>query len=201
MRPLVDKTNVQAPDSDYPFGRIKDNPGNGTGTPVNELVYGDIHQFFEKMMHESGITPNGLPENDYSGFQLFQALQTVILLHTQKDQLSFALSGGGSVINTGERGNRRVPFKCRIIGWEATAQQSGSIAVDIWRDTYGNFPPTNGDSIVTPMITAAVKGQATGLDIVLEEGDYLLYNVDSVTSINDVTITLIVERIFTFLDT
>ena len=33
-------------DANYPYGRIKDNTGAGDGTPVNEFVYGDIHQFF-----------------------------------------------------------------------------------------------------------------------------------------------------------
>jgi hypothetical protein len=74
MIPLVDKQNATAPDSDYPFGNIKDNPGNGTGTPVNKEVYADFHQFFEKMFSESGIVANGLPDNEYNGFQLFWAL-------------------------------------------------------------------------------------------------------------------------------
>jgi len=78
MRPLRNKTNVVPPDSDYTFGRIKDNPGDFTGTPVNELLYGDMHQFFEKLMLDSGLAANGLPENAYSGFQLNQALQAVI---------------------------------------------------------------------------------------------------------------------------
>lgn len=75
MRSLKSKTNVVAPTSDYPYARIKDNPGDGTGTPVNELVYGDIHQFFERLMVKAGIVANGLPDNNYSGFQLEDALE------------------------------------------------------------------------------------------------------------------------------
>jgi hypothetical protein len=45
---------------------------------VDEGVYGDIHQFFEKLMADAGIVANGLPENQYSGFQLNQALTTLI---------------------------------------------------------------------------------------------------------------------------
>lgn len=78
-RLLADKKNVQAPDSDFPFGRIKDNDGSNNGTPVDEDVYGDFHQFFEKLMSAAGITANKLPDNDYSGFQLFEALEAVIL--------------------------------------------------------------------------------------------------------------------------
>lgn len=78
MRALRNKTNVQAPDADYLYGRIKDDPGDNTGTPVNEQVYGDMHQFFEKLMFDSGLSANNLPENAYSGFQLNQALQNRI---------------------------------------------------------------------------------------------------------------------------
>lgn len=71
---LENKPNVDNSDPDYPYGKIKDNTGVGDGTPVNTLVYGDFHQFFAKMLSESGITPNGIPDNDYSGFQYFEAL-------------------------------------------------------------------------------------------------------------------------------
>jgi hypothetical protein len=74
MRKLQSKTNVAAPSAGYPFGRIKDNPGNRTGTPVNEEVYGDFHVVFDKLLNLAGITPNDLPENDYSGYQAIEAL-------------------------------------------------------------------------------------------------------------------------------
>lgn len=77
MRSLENKPNVTAPNADFPFGRIKDKVGSNPGTPVNEVVYGDIHQFFEKLMNESGITANELPESEYTGFQLMTALVTM----------------------------------------------------------------------------------------------------------------------------
>ena len=74
MIKLVDKPNTEAPSSDFPFGNIKDKIGSNPGTPVNKLVYGDMHQFFEKLMSVAGITANGLPESDYAGYQLMDAL-------------------------------------------------------------------------------------------------------------------------------
>jgi hypothetical protein len=62
--------NVVAPDSDYPSGRSKNIP---SGTPMNELTMGDFQQFFFKMLREAVITANGLPDNEYSGNQYFQA--------------------------------------------------------------------------------------------------------------------------------
>lgn len=73
-RSLSGKPNVTAPGGDYPLGRIKDDSGAGDGTPVNELVYGDIHQFFAKLMDIAAVAPNELPDNNADGFQLIEAL-------------------------------------------------------------------------------------------------------------------------------
>lgn len=75
---LENKSNVDPPDSDYPYGRIRNNPGNNTGTPVNEQVYGDFHQFFARMLDQADVVANGLPDNDYSGFQYFEAMEQII---------------------------------------------------------------------------------------------------------------------------
>jgi len=77
-RELASKPNVVAPGGSYPFGRIRDNDGSGNGTPVTEQVYGDIHQFFEKLMNLAGIAFNHLPENQADGFQFISALNKVI---------------------------------------------------------------------------------------------------------------------------
>lgn len=78
-RDIQDLNNVDAPDSDYPYGRVKDisSAGAGDGTPVNEMLLGDVIQFFNKLMDEGGITANGLPDNNYTGFQFYEALQGV----------------------------------------------------------------------------------------------------------------------------
>lgn len=73
-RPIRSLPNTNPPDSDYQFGRLRDNPGDGTGTKVNEAMLGDMKQFFEKLMFDAGIAFNGLPDNSYSGYQLNQAL-------------------------------------------------------------------------------------------------------------------------------
>ena len=71
---LEDKVNTEAPSATYPFGNIKDNTGSNNGTPVDKNVYADFHQFFAKMMSESGIAYNGLPDNNTDGFQYWLAL-------------------------------------------------------------------------------------------------------------------------------
>ena len=77
MKLLQDKVNVDAPDADYPFGKMRDDQGSGNGTPADTDFMNDYTQFFEKMFNESGVVANGLPDNDYTGFQLYEALRVL----------------------------------------------------------------------------------------------------------------------------
>jgi hypothetical protein len=61
--------------------------------------------------------------------------------------VTFIIDGAGSVISTGEKGFLEIPFAFTITGWTIAADQSGSIVVDVWKDTYANFPPTVADTI------------------------------------------------------
>ena len=70
---MVNWPNVSAPTADYPSGRSVDNNGSQNGTPLNVAVLGDMEQFYEKMLREMGVTPNGLPDNTTNGWQLYSA--------------------------------------------------------------------------------------------------------------------------------
>jgi hypothetical protein len=83
MRKLVNKTNVDAPTFAFPFGRIRDNPGNDTGTPVDELLYGDMHQAFAILFAMAGVVMNDLEENSTNSFQ--SGLAFISLANTQND--------------------------------------------------------------------------------------------------------------------
>lgn len=87
MIKLLDKDFVDPADSDYPFGKVRDRTPSLRGTPVNTKTHGDQHQFFEKLMDDSGVVSNGLPDNDYSGFQLFEAFRKSGIDHFTKDLL------------------------------------------------------------------------------------------------------------------
>lgn len=65
--------NTTIPDSVYPDGQIKDDTGSDDGTPATVLTVGDMFQYFAKTMRDGGITPNNLPDNEYSGNQFFEA--------------------------------------------------------------------------------------------------------------------------------
>lgn len=120
-----------------------------------------------------------------------------------KDQslsLTYVIDGGGVALSTGVKGDLEVPFACTINQWTLLADQSGSVVVDIWKDTYANYPPTVADTITgsaKPTISTAVKGQSstlTGWTTSIAEGDTLRFNVDSATTITRVTLSLKVTR-------
>ena len=79
MVSLQNKPNVYPPDPNYTNGDIKDaDPGISNGTPVNRLVYADMHQFFEQLMQAGGVSANNVPDNDLNGYQLIEALLAAI---------------------------------------------------------------------------------------------------------------------------
>jgi hypothetical protein len=76
--------------------------------------------------------------------------------------LALLIDGGGSAIPTGIAGDLPVDFDCEILEAELLADQSGSIVVDIWIDSYANYPPTDADSITAsapPTISSATKAR------------------------------------------
>ena len=115
--------------------------------------------------------------------------------------IAFIIDGGGSAITTGEKGHLEIPFACEIQQVTLLADQSGSIVIDIWKDTYANFPPTAVDSICAdakPTISAAQKSQdstLTGWTKIINPGDILAFNVDSAATITKVTLTLKVKKV------
>lgn len=75
---LRDKENVDAPASPFIYGNVRDNPGDGTGTPANKATFADYLQFFERLMDIASVVFNGLPENLSNGFQYADALTAYI---------------------------------------------------------------------------------------------------------------------------
>lgn len=115
--------------------------------------------------------------------------------------LAFVIDGQGSAITTGVKGYVQVPFACTITKVTLLGEQSGSIVVDIWKDTYANYPPTVADTITAaakPTISAATKSEdatLTGWTTSIAAGDVLAFNVDSVTTLELVTLGLDLTRV------
>lgn len=78
MRKLTDVANTDAPSSDFPKGRVRDKNGAIVGTTYSEVLHGDIIQLFQKLVIDSSLTENDLPDNVTNGYQLLTALNEKI---------------------------------------------------------------------------------------------------------------------------
>jgi len=113
----------------------------------------------------------------------------------------YVIDGGGTEITDGEKGHLEIPFACTITQVDVLADQSGSIVIDIWKDTYANFPPTDADSITSstpPTISSATKSQDSTLTSwtkSISAGDILAFNVDSCTTITRCVISIKVTKV------
>jgi hypothetical protein len=114
--------------------------------------------------------------------------------------INFIIDGGGEVITAGIYGDINLQSPYTITGVSLLADQAGSIVVDIWKDTYANFPPTVADTITAsakPTLSSAIKSTdstLTGWTTAIATGDILRINVDSATTVTRVTLSLKVKR-------
>lgn len=118
-----------------------------------------------------------------------------------KRSFGIVIDGGGSAITTGIKGDIVIPYTGTITQWTLVADQSGSIVIDVWKDTYANYPPTVADTIAgseKPTLSTATKNQDTNLTTwatAVTAGDTVRFNVDSVTTVTRAT--LVVEMTLT----
>lgn len=119
---------------------------------------------------------------------------------TDNSGIEVVIGGGGGVITAGVKGYLEVPFDCELQAVRLVSDQTGDIIIDIWSDTYANFPPTNADSITggnEPELTADQKYEdstLSGWTVILTAGDWLAFNVDSAATVTQVTLSLTVVK-------
>lgn len=125
---------------------------------------------------------------------------SALFLDDAYDNLQIIIDGGGSAITTGVKADLLIPYNCTVLGWDILGDASGSIVVDVWKDTYANFPPTVADTITgteKPTLSSAVKNQDTALSswtTALTRNDILRFNVDSASTVTRVTLSLRIKR-------
>jgi len=128
------------------------------------------------------------------------AFKKLMLAGDAIETITFIIDGGGSAITAGIKGDLEIPFACTILTWMLLADRSGSIQIDIWKNTYANYPPTVANTITgsaKPLISGAVKGQSsilTGWTTAINAGDTLRFNVDSAATIRRAVLSLKVQK-------
>lgn len=126
-----------------------------------------------------------------------------ILLSSPYFAIPFIFDEGGTVLTTGLKGGLYIPFGYTITQYTMASidplTTSGSIVVDIWTDTYANFPPTVADTITAsakPTISSGIKTQGTVGTWSVDQaaGRWIYFNIDSVTSFKKVCLTLTCQK-------
>lgn len=145
----------------------------------------------------NGVAIGGTPATG----SIIQATSSTSSAWTPNRSTILAVIDPGAAITSGIKGDVQVDFACVIDSVTLLADQSGSIVIDVWKDTYANYPPTIADTITAsakPTLSSAAKSTdstLTGWTTSIAAGDILRFNVDSATTVQRVTIAIKVHRV------
>lgn len=190
--------------------RIKGRVSSGTGDP-EDLTGTQVNTFLPEFTGDSGLggvkglvpAPTGgdAEDNKFLNADGSWAVVDAIGIAQLDDE---AIRSGVNIVVSdiivGRKVRCRVPFDCTITRASILADASGSLVLDIWKDTHTNAPPTVDDSITAsakPTISSGIKYEddtLTGWTTAISTGDWLIVNVDSVTSITEATLSLELDR-------
>ena len=116
--------------------------------------------------------------------------------------LNGEFDGGGSVIPPGLSARLRVPYTGTIDSahlWDLDGN-TGSLVVDVCRDSDAAYPPTGADSITggNPITISSARKvnmtTLTGWTTAVTAGDFIAVSVTSATTITRVALQLIINR-------
>ena len=95
-----------------------------------------------------------------------------VLMHDGTDWDNRALTGrfpvhfqgGGSALASGLFTDVAVPYDATITGWRLVGD--GDVVIDVWKDSYANFPPTVADTVAgteKPTLSGVTKNEDASL--------------------------------------
>lgn len=175
----------------------------GDGAQVAYSTLSGTPSLGDAAAKNTGTTTGTLAAGDDSRFPASSDIADADISASADVMLSsieYVIDGGGSAITTGLKGFLEVPFNCTINRATLLADQSGSIVIDIWKDSYANFPPTGADTITAsakPTLSSAQGSQnttLTGWTTAITAGDILAFNVDSASTVTRVVLSLKVTK-------
>lgn len=114
--------------------------------------------------------------------------------------IEIGIDGLGSIPETGVVADIIVPYNMTITKWTIISNISGSIVIDLWKDTYANFPPTVTDTVTgsdKPTLSSATKANSTALTgwtTTWTDGDIIRVNIDSVSTVTKIVLTISYTR-------
>jgi hypothetical protein len=122
---------------------------------------------------------------------------------SQTDIIGIHVDNGSSVLTTGIKGHRTLPYGCEISDWRVTSTDTGDISWGINYSTYDNYPTMKGISIhvaENPDLESQNKNKSSGdvdgrwTPYQFSAGDILQFEIDSVATITDCTLELTIRR-------
>lgn len=178
--------------TDNPHGTTKTHVGLGSVTDAAQLTRaaGDWAAFTEATPAATDLI---LIEDADDGGAKKKVQVSSLAAYAVKalpEAIEICFDGGGAALTVDKKVDIVAKCAMTITGWTLLADQSGSVAIGVWKDTYANFPPVIADVLVTPAITTAVTAQASSLNLAVAAGDILRFNVNSATTIQRVTLAL-----------
>jgi len=151
----------------------------------------------------AGVTPSANGQSlvaaaDYAAMRTLLDVPTAGHTHTIARTVTFTLDGSGSEIADNTAGWWVLPWAFTATRWTLLADVSGAIKIDVWVDTYANYPPDNGDTVTgghEPEIAASgVKAQDTDIsdwgDVTWASGSVVKVSVDSCTTITHAVLVI-----------
>jgi len=132
------------------------------------------------------------------GYALKQTGATTFAWEADYAALAFTIGDGVNAIVAASEPDQwvEVPFAGVIVSNRLTADASGSAVLDVWKDTYGNYPPTVADTITAsakPTLSAAAKSEnttLTGWTTTVAAGDWIRVHLESATTVKRLVFSL-----------
>ncbi len=108
--------------------------------------------------------------------------------------------GGGGVVAVNSKARLFITEDFLIEGWYLFADVSGSVVIDVWADTYLNYPATDADTITggaEPALSGAITATSEALSAWTRKLDAftaLIFNIDSIATIKACDLYLVGSR-------
>lgn len=190
-------TTPQATYSDYDLQTQNDNPIelDAAGRSANPIFLSQDGSYKFELASTDAVTPPASP--------IWSRDNVAALLADPQpftSSIVFELGiKGGAALSAGIGRSVYVPYAFTITGYTLVADQVGSIVLDVWRDSYANYPPSVADTIAgseKPTIAAAIKTQDTNLTTwttAITAGNCISVNIDSAATITWCSLTLHIQ--------
>ena len=112
------------------------------------------------------------------------------------------IDGGGALITTGQKVKLFFDFAVVIEAWTALGNTTGSAVMELWRDSYTNYPPNSADKItasapisIPSNSTKAASEALTGWSTSISAGDVLTVNLNTIENFTQITLDLRLRRV------